>query len=158
MIQIQRYKEWLIETVAAVNAVSDLTVSGRAIAGVKIAVNEGHMIKKLRDSEGVWLCANYPDATLSGDYDSSQEQNKLLLFLVEKVASGQQDDETEILHYAKMQQLMARVKEQLLITGAKCIDLRADDAMRTEWEYDIFGGFNGLSLGLNVIDHDRTDY
>lgn len=153
MIQIQQYREWLLEVIQAVNKQTKTP-----IAGVKLAVNEAHMIKKLKDKEGIWLCANYPDANLTGDYDNSEEQNKLLLFLIEKVSSGQHDDEDEILHYAKMQHLMALLKEQLLSTDTECIDLHPDDNMRTEWEFDIFGGFNGLSLSLNMKDYDRTDY
>lgn len=153
MIQIQRYREFLIELTAEVNKVSETPIDG-----VMIAVNEAHMVKKLRDAQGVWLCANYPDADLSGDYDSSEEKNKVLLFVLEKVPSGQHCDADELLHYAKMQQLTEIVKDKLLQSGFACLELGAKDGMRTEWEYDIFGGFNGLSIGLNLTNHDRAIY
>lgn len=151
MIEIKLYKELLMDLVAKVN----LQVKDR-IEGVQMGVHEGHLQKKLKDREGVWLCSNFPDAELRGEFDNYEEQNKVVLFLVEKVPSGKWTDDQELEHYARLQRIMGAVKQALLASELACTELKADKGMRTEWEYDIFGGFNGLSLGLNMTDYDTT--
>lgn len=149
MIDIVRFREILLELRQRVNG-----KLGTPIAGVVMAVREGHMQKKLRDKEGIWLCANYPDAELIGEADSHKDKNSVLIFLLEKVPSGKNTDEDELQHYAGMQRIMNLLKTELLEMDFACDDLDADNGMLTEWEYDVFGGFNGLSVGLNLTDYD----
>lgn len=149
MINIQRYREMLAELKERVNKASRTKIDGTVIA-----VSEKHLVRKLRDVRGLMLCANYPDAVSQGNEDNYRERNSLLLFLIEKVPSGQETDEEELLHYARIQQVM-----QLLKTGLREMDFfcgEADGAerMTTEWEYDVFGGWNGMSLGLELTDYD----
>lgn len=33
--------------------------SEKPIEGIKLAVREGHLQKKLKDAEGIWLCGNF---------------------------------------------------------------------------------------------------
>lgn len=149
MIDIVRFREMVMELRQKVNEKSDTP-----IAGVVMAVREGHMQKKLKDKEGIWLCANYPDGELSGESDSHKEKNNVLLFLLEKVPSGSDTDEEELLRYATIQRMMKILKEELLVMDFVCGELEADSGMLTEWEYDVFGGFNGLSVGLKLTDYD----
>ena len=121
-------------------------VSRTKIDGTVIAVSEKHLVKKLRDCTGLMLCANYPDAVSQGNEDNYRERNSLLLFLIEKVPSGQETDEEELLHYARIQQVM-----QLLKTKLREMDFFCGTV---EWEYDVFGGWNGMSIGLNLVDYD----
>ena len=69
----------LLEIRQRVNARSE-----KPIEGIKLAVREGHLQKKLKDAEGIWLCGNFPDAELKGGMDCHQESNQILLFLLEK--------------------------------------------------------------------------
>lgn len=108
MINIQRYREMLIELKERVNKVSRTKIDGTVIA-----VSEKHLVKKLRDCTGLMLCANYPDAVSQGNEDNYRERNSLLLFLIEKVPSGQETDEEELLHYARIQQVMQLLKTKL---------------------------------------------
>ncbi len=85
MINIQRYREMLVELKERVNKVSRTKIDGTVIA-----VSEKHLVKQLRDCTGLMLCANYPDAVSQGNEDNYREQNSLLLFLIEKVPSGQE--------------------------------------------------------------------
>lgn len=149
MIDIVRFREILLELRQRVNAQSDTS-----IAGVVMAVREGHMIKKLKDKAGIWLCANYPDAELNGNTDSHRERNGVLLFLLEKVSDGQETDEEELQHYAVLQRLVYLLKAELLSMDFACGELDIEAAMLTEWEFNVFGGWNGLSIGLKLVDYD----
>lgn len=114
--------------------------SEKPIEGIKLAVREGHLQKKLKDAE------------LKGGMDCHQESNQILLFLLEKVPAGEEMDEEELQHYALLQRIMELVKKELLAMDFVCGELSPADGMLTEWEYDVFGGFNGLSIGLKLVD------
>lgn len=151
MIDIVKFREILLELRARTNLAS----GEERITGVAMAVREGHMIKKLKDKEGIWLCANYPDATDTGNTDMHSSQNRVLLFLLEKVASGQHTDEEELLHYARLQRLFLLLRDELRNRESYCGEFASNGAdMKIEWEYDIFGGWNGLSVSINLEDYD----
>lgn len=149
MINIQRYREMLVELKERVNKVSRTKIDGTVIA-----VSEKHLVKKLKDSIGLMLCANYPDAVSQGNEDNYRERNSLLLFLIEKVPSGQETDEEELLHYARIQQVMQLLKTKLREMDFFCGEVDGAESMTVEWEYDVFGGWNGMSIGLNLVDYD----
>ena len=147
MIDIARYRELLAELRMKINEGSE-----QQIEGVVMAVREGHMVKKLRERTGVQLCANYPDAQVSGNQDLRTDRNKVLLFLLEKIPSGTQTDEAELMHYAKMQRLMLKMRDALLSMNEFCGELRSGSDLMIEWEYDVFGVWNGMSIGMNIED------
>lgn len=151
MIDIVRFREYLLELVDSTNSSAG---NDAQIEGVAIGVHQGHMIKKLKDKSGIWLCANYPDAVMTGHDDQHGDRNKVVLFLMEKVASGQHTDDEEILHYAKMQRLFLVLRQYLLENSASCGQFVTGEALEQEWEYDIFGGWNGLSVMFNLNDYD----
>ena len=150
MIDIKRFREWLIELKESVNQ----QVSDAQIQGVALAVREGHMVRKLKDKRGIFLCAKYPDCTTSGDIDSYTGENDIVLFILEKVPSGGQTDEDELIHYAGLQQLMIALRDKLLGLFISCNELDVKSDLTIEWEYDIFGGWNGLSIGFKLQDYD----
>lgn len=78
----------------------------------------------------------------------------MLLFLLKKVPSGQETDEDELLHYASIQRVMQLLKIQLREMDFACGDISGAESITTEWEYDVFGGWNGLSIGLKLNDYD----
>ena len=149
MINIQRYREMLVELKERVNKVSRTKIDGTVIA-----VSEKHLVKKLRDCTGLMLCANYPDAVSQGNEDNYRERNSLLLLLIEKVPSGQETDEEELLHYARIQQVMQLFKTKLREMDFFRGEVEGAESMTVEWEYDVFGGWNGMSIGLNLVDYD----
>jgi hypothetical protein len=148
MIDIIRYREYLIELQHAVNEQSE-----KKIDEIVMATKEGHLTKKLKDKAGLLLCANYPDSSFKGNADTHTEKNQVLFFLLEKVSSGSEDNEAEIQHYAEIQRVMQILKDELQ-QRSPCGSIDADEDMITEWEYDIFGGYNGLSLGAKLKDYD----
>lgn len=149
MIDILQYREILAELKEKVNARSEMKIEK-----VVVAVSDKHLTKKLKDNSGLILCANYPDAELKGQDDDYQEKNHLLLFLLEKVSSGSETDEEELLHYAHIQQVMKLLKEELRNMDFVCGEISGANEVSTEWEFDVFGGFNGLSIGLKLTDYD----
>lgn len=149
MIDILRYREMLAELKERVNARSKTEIER-----VVIAVSDRHLTKKLKDKSGLMLCANYPDAEMKGQEENYQENNRLFLFLLEKVSSGSETDEDELLHYARIQQVMKLLKEELRQMDFTCGEISGADDISTEWEYDVFGGYNGQSIGLKLTDYD----
>ena len=151
MIDIKRCREWLIELKESVNKQAE----GTQIEGVALAVREGHMLRKLKDKRGVLLCAKYPDGKTEGVADSFSTDNDIVLFILEKVPSGQQTDEDELTHYAALQRLMLILRDELMGYLFICADeMEVRNSLTIEWEYDIFGGWNGLSIGLKIEDSD----
>ena len=150
MININRFTEMLAELMAAVN---NQATQGK-LAGWLVCVNEGHAVKKLKDKPGVWLVAKDPDALTTGNEDDLTNSNEVLLFLIEKVPSGSQSESAEQLHYAKMQGLYGLLRAEILSGRHFCKDMRAGSELKEEWEYDIFGGFNGISVSFNLDTYD----
>jgi|UniRef100_UPI00359C77CB hypothetical protein len=149
MINILKYREIMLELKERVNAVSKIKIDG-----VVIAVSEKHLVKKLKDKDGLILCSNYPDSTSAGGEDSYTDHNNMILFLLEKVPSGQETDEEELMHYVSIQQVVQLLKTQLREMDFTCGYISGAENMTTEWEYDVFGGWNGLSIGLKLSDYD----
>ena len=61
MINIQRYREMLIELKERVNKVSRTKIDGTVIA-----VSEKHLVKKLRDCTGVDAVCQLPGCSVAG--------------------------------------------------------------------------------------------
>lgn len=148
-MDILRYREQLLDWVNRIN-LHQRRHDGETIEGVCLGVREGHIIKKLRDRQGIWLCAAYPDFVHHSGEDAPYSQHGLLLYIVEKTPSGSHTDEQEILRYAVMQQLMQRLITEIEAGTEGCAPLEARGAFNVEWEYDVFGGWNGLSVSLKA--------
>lgn len=149
MINILRYREILAELRNRVNARSEMQIDG-----VIVAVSDRHLTKKLKDRTGFLLCSNFPDAESKGIPDNYREDNRLLLFLLEKVPAGDETDEEEITHYARMQAVMQILKSEIRSMDFVCEEIAGGNEISTEWEYDVFGGYNGLSIGLKLTNYD----
>lgn len=149
MIKILDYSAWLAELKETVNKQS----LENKIEKVVMAVDESHIIKRVGDEPGIILVASFPDADKEvTDSDKYDEENKVLLFLLQKVSAGQQTIDEELQHYAAMQSLVEVLKNEIINMNHCRISLSG--GIHTEWEYNAFGGFNGLSLGLSLKDYD----
>lgn len=147
MIPISRFREWCIELMNEVNMREVL------IKHLVMGVDEGHIVKKIKDKQGVCLCVNYPDAVGSGTDDNAIDVQSLYFFVVEKANPGSQTDDGEMLHYGKLQDIMRLLRTTLRIFAqGNCIGVEIDLNDKIEWEYQIFGGFNGLSMGVKITD------
>lgn len=148
MINILRFREWILELVARIN--TDATW----IDGVVLAVKEEHMVKKLKDKQGVLLGVNYPDALCNGTEDNATDDQTVYFFLVQKSNPGQLTDDGEIEQYESLQVVMEMLREAVRVSAhTDCIGVTINEDFRIEWEYQIFGGFNGLSMAFKMTDH-----
>lgn len=147
MIPISRFREWCIELMTEVNA-------GKVrIEHLVMGVDEGHIVKKIKDKKGVCLCVNYPDAVGSGTDDNATDVQSLFFFVVEKANPGSQTDDGEMLHYGTLQDIMRLLRKAVRKSAIhNCIGVEIDLNDKIEWEYQIFGGFNGLSMGVKITD------
>lgn len=178
MIDITRFNEMLIELKADVNSKFDSsklaykngywvydplraggngTTEGRAIDQIILSPTESHIIKKLSDKKGICIAVKMADADSNIEtIDNYSELNHQLFFVLEKCNPGDFTDQTEREHYQKMQLITRLVKEYLKSIGLNGIDCGGEETLskpfHTEWEYQTYGGFNGMSISFDLQD------
>jgi len=149
MINILDYSVWLTELGMRVNALS----INKKIEKIIMAVDESQIVKRVGDEPGIVLVGSFPDADKDvNSKDCYEESNKVLLFLLQKINPGSLSITEELHHYAEMQEIMALIKTEIIQMNNCLFSLSG--GIHTEWEYNAFGGFNGLSIGLSFIDYD----
>lgn len=149
MINILQFRELCIELQHKVNDISDFKIDY-----VVMAVREEHMVKKLQNKSGITLCVSYPDAQSSGTEDNYSDNQQAFFFLVKRLAPGQMDDETEITSYSELQDIMLNLRDVIREYYSECMNIIPEESYKIEWEYQIFGGVNGLSMNLNFKNND----
>ena len=149
MINILQFRELCIELQHKVNAISDSQIDT-----VVMAVREEHMVKKLQNKLGITLCVSYPDAQSSGTEDNYTDNQQVFFFVVKRLAPGQLDDETEITTYAELQDIMLNLRDVIRDYYSECMGIIPEESYKIEWEYQIFGGVNGLSMGVTFQNND----
>lgn len=182
MIEINRLKELLLQLQTDVNAqltpghwlrfkniwVNDGSFDheqpgekdpkhGKEIDTVILSATEAHLVKKISDKLGILLAFKMPDAdSYIRTADDYAENNHCLLYLLEKINPSNIDEENETFHYAKIQHIMKLIKEWILEHGLNGSEDDGEETLhktfRTEWEYQVFAGFNGMSIGFDLTD------
>ena len=64
------------------------------------------------------------------------------------------DDETEITSYSELQDIMLNLRDVIREYYSECMNIIPEESYKIEWEYQIFGGVNGLSMNLNFKNND----
>lgn len=149
MINILQFRELCIELQHKVNDVCD-----DKIDSVVMAVREEHMVKKLQHKSGISMCVSYPDAQSSGTEDNYTDNQQVFFFIVKRLAPGQMDEETELATYATLQDIMLNLRDVIREYYSECMDINPEESYKIEWEYQIFGGVNGLSMGVTFQNND----
>lgn len=114
-----------------------------------MAVQEEHLKKKLRDSEGYILVGVYPSHHVSGSEDNVRDVNTCLIYLLKAFPKSGCDEENELQEYARLQEMTAQIREQLIFDADKGIaGMRELDreSIAIEPEYNIAGGYIGYSI------------
>jgi hypothetical protein len=162
MIPVNELNEMLIELKAAVNIrLFDTDVDFIApsvnpeIKSIVLSPNEAHLIKTLKDKPGVILAVQLaPSDTDVKNEDNYSEHDNELFYILEKVDPGRMSDKEERNHYAKLQLVMQFVKDYLFergVNGNVCGgNEKVSKPFHTEWEYQVYGGFNGLSVSFKL--------
>ena len=147
MIPIERFTAWCDSLIQAVNS------ERQQIDGLVMAVKEEHLIKKLKDLKGVQLCVQFPDAVGSGEQDNETDVHDIFFFLVQKMPAGSMSNDLELARYADLQTTMVELRDEIRrCVACGCAVTVPGNQYRIEWEYQIFGGFNGISLGFKLED------
>ena len=133
MINILQFRELCIELQHKVNAVSDSTIDK-----VVMAVREEHMVKKLQKLSGITLCVSYPDAQSSGTEDNYTDNQQAFFFVVKRLTPG----------------IMLNLRDIIREYYSECMNIIPEESYKIEWEYQIFGGVNGLSMGVTFQNND----
>ena len=155
MIQIQAYKTFFQSAIDSANSNSDVEITGgKQITELVMTIEESHLIKKIKDKAGILLAVKYPPTDSQGDEDNYSERNKCLIYCLTKWDASKVDDTEELNHYAILQELTMKIKNYLIKydkgEGICGIENGLYSGFRTEWEYNIFGGYNGLSISFDL--------
>lgn len=132
----------------------------RVIDHVVLAIDDAHLVNLLKDKQGVILCGNIPGFELQ-QYGGMLSTSNCVLFLVEKMSKDLQGSDREFGRYQHLQLIMTEIIRQIdgdYLQQTMCaLGLQRIADLNIEWEYNIFGGFNGLSLGFRLRDDRGTD-
>ena len=154
MIPINDYRQFVSELVnsAKTEAKIDDDIT------IRLAVTETQLVNLLKDNAGIVVAGNIPGAEISKS-SWFQSEGECLLMVLEKMPEDYQGTESEFESYAKLQQLMIEIV-RLLINysgfGSLCDKGEVDYSrpLVVEWEYNTYGGFNGLSVTFKLKDKE----
>lgn len=154
MIAINDYRQFIAELSAKASENSGVTVNK-----VRLAVTEDQLINLLKDQPGIVVAGNIPGSDIhnNGYFWSDGE---CLIYVLEKMPEDYQGTEREFEEYARVQSLMAAIVR--LLTGEdfdEFCDKGEVDRSRDiiiEWEYNRYGGFNGMSVSFRLKDRRGT--
>ena len=154
MIPINDYRQFIAELInyAKQQARIDETTT------IRLAVTETQLVDLLKDQSGIVIAGNIPGADISKQ-SFFQSEGECLLMVLEKMPEDRQGTEWEFTRYEVLQQLMKEIIK--LLTNYDGFDRFCDKAdldysrpLTVEWEYNTYGGFNGLSITFRLKDRD----
>ena len=154
MIPINDYRQFIAELInyAKQQARIDETTT------IRLAVTETQLINLLKDQSGIVIAGNIPGADISKQ-SFFQSEGECLLMVLEKMPEDRQGTEWEFTRYEVLQQLMKEIIK--LLTNYEGFDRFCDKGeldysrpLTVEWEYNTYGGFNGLSITFRLKDRD----
>lgn len=155
MIPINNYRQFVIELVNYACQATRI----EATPAIRLAVTESQLINLLKDQEGIVVAGNIPGADISNGSGWFQSEGECLLMVLEKMPEDYQGTEDEFDRYGTLQQLMVEIVR--LLINADGFDRFCDKGMvdysrplTIEWEYNTYGGFNGLSVTFRLKDKE----
>lgn len=149
MIDLILFREYCADLKSKVNERTDVKVDS-----LFFGVKEEHLVSKLKDASGICMCVSYPDAEADGVPDCESDIQQVIFFIVEKISPADQTADEELEHYARLQHLMLTLRTVIRETVSTCMKLLPEESYRIEFEYRIFGGYNGLSMNVKFKDYD----
>lgn len=154
MIPINDYRQFIAELVNYAKQEADF----KEDTTIRLAVTESQLVNLLKDQPGVVVAGNIPGAEISNATGWFKSEGECLLMVLEKMANDRQGTEKECERYAQLQRLMTEIVK--LLINADGFDRFCDkgemDYARpivVEWEYNTYGGFNGLSATFMLKDN-----
>ena len=154
MIPINDYRQFVSELVNS--AKTDAKIDDDIT--IRLAVTETQLVNLLKDKAGIVVAGNIPGAAISKS-SWFQSEGECLLMVLEKMPEDYQGTESEFESYSKLQQLMIEIVR--LLTNYDGFDNFCDKGevdysrpLVVEWEYNTYGGFNGLSVTFKLKDKE----
>jgi len=151
MIPIRNYQQFIAELTAKASV-----LSGVAVEKIRLAVTESQLVTLLKDQPGVIVCGNIPGMELSYPTGFWLSEGECLLMVLERMPDDLQGTQSETDEYARLQQLMQQIVRLLIGEDFQefCDKGEVDFSrpLTVEWEYNQYGGFNGLSVTFRLKD------
>ena len=159
MIEVNLYREFMVELAArTAQAFNDAHPELPLVrfSEVVAAMEEGQLVTLLKDRSGLVFCGGVPGADLRRSGGVVSSEANCVLFILEKSPKDYQGTDTEFQRYAVMQHLMSALCEILMGEDAYAMlcqsgKMRVEE-LTVEPEYNIYGGFNGWSVGFRLPD------
>lgn len=154
MIPINDYRQFVSELVNSAKTKAEIDDD----ITIRLAVTETQLVNLLKDKAGIVVAGNIPGAEISKS-SWFQSEGECLLMVLEKMPEDYQGTESEFESYSKLQQLMIEIVR--LLTNYDSFDNFCDKGevdysrpLMVEWEYNTYGGFNGLSVTFKLKDKE----
>ncbi|HWK58105.1 MAG TPA: hypothetical protein VNQ80_12235 [Parapedobacter sp.] len=128
-----------------------LKTEGHDVQGHLVVAHDGHATIQLKDKQGIWLVVVMPSTTYSGQPDSYQPHDTMMLFVLEKDIDDQARA-SELQQYQRLQDVLAAIIDYIGEQQAEgCSPWNDFDpsSIEIDPEYREFGGFNGWSMTLS---------
>lgn len=153
MIPINNYRQFIVELVNY----ACQAVGIEDVPSIRLAVTESQLVNLLKDLSGIVVAGNIPGADFTNSGGWFQSEGECLLMVLEKMPGDEQGLEREYDRFAHLQRLMVEIVH--LLTGFDGFDRFCDKGevdysrpLNIEWEYNTYGGFNGLSVTFRLKD------
>lgn len=124
---------------------------------IRLAVTQDQLINLLKDLGGIVVAGNIPGADFTNSGGWMQSEGTCILYVLDKMPVDYQGTEREYTRYAELQRLMLEIVK--LLANYDGFDRFCDKGevdysrpITVEWEYNTFGGFNGLSVEFRLKD------
>lgn len=154
MISVLVIKDVIDKMISQLN--DEIVDKDDQIQSVFFSPSENHFVKRLGDAKGIVLAIKMPDAdTESDSKDNYAEQNHFLIYILEKTDPGKLSFEKELVRYNYLQALTSKIKKWLWenLMSIQREEIRFSKSFHTEWEYQIKGGWNGLSISFDLENY-----
>ena len=151
MIPLKDYQQFVAELVAKASELCEVHVDK-----IRLAVSESQLVTLLKDQPGVVVAGNIPGMELSHPVSFWLSEGECLLAVLERMPDDYQGTQRETDEYARLQRLMDQIVRLLIGEDFQefCDKGEVDFSrpLNVEWEYNQYGGFNGLSVTFRLKD------
>ena len=151
MIPLKDYQQFVAELVAKASELCKVRVDK-----IRLAVSESQLVTLLKDQPGVVVAGNIPGMELSHPVSFWLSEGECLLAVLERMPDDYQGTWREYEEYARLQRLMDQIVRLLIGEDFQefCDKGEVDFSrpLNVEWEYNQYGGMNGLSVTFRLKD------
>lgn len=149
MISLEALQTFANQCIASINEGAN-----RMNETALLVPDEKMAVKRLKDRSGIVMMCRFPqtDAKIAS-YDNFSEENLMLIYIIEAWSDGNYTEQEETARFDYLQALMKEAKTYIMDNHNQ---MRTDieKAFRTEFEYQQFGNWNGVSISFSLKDYE----